>query len=530
VLPQNNSDESEKAKRPQVRRSTDATAVDTSRVRGNAILTLVGAGFGAVLMLTGEVIAVRFLGAEFFGYYAIAFVIARIAGVIAGLGLRTSIVHFVPVFMHRDQPAQVLGTVATAIAVSFIFGSMIALAIWQFGDWAAAHVFSKPAAGPMIAYAALLIPLLALVEVLSHVPRAFDRSLAQVVTRNLVPPAAFALLLLMLTVFRAPPIAVVTAQLLAQSLAVCVGIAFVVTLLRRRVPAVRPVVPARKLLHYSIPVVINDLLVLGMTQTGLLILGVFAPAEEVGIYRVCVQVSMIQFLFLHAVGLATGPLYPALIASGDRERLVTVYNAALGSVRLMVIPLCMIIVFNAGDILALFDPDFVAGKTALRIQALGQALAMCYGLAGMLLVFGGRPQTEMRNSAIAFVSNIILNLALIPAYGLEGAALATAISFAIISLLRVRQARRFAGVGAAIWRLLRVALVSGTIAFAVSTLATLVGLGHGSGNGALAIRFFAFVIVLAPTLWLLEGGKEAGSMVQILLRMRRSQADEQPLE
>lgn len=513
---------------PPAEREDAAGRVEAREIRGHAILTLAGTGLGAVLVLVAEVIAIRFLGPRFYGFYALAFVLARIAGMAAAFGLRVSIVHFVPVYLHKGQSAHVLGTILAAIGVALIVGSALAFAVWNAAEWAATSVFSKPGAAPFIATAALLIPLFALLDVLSHVPRAFHRSLEQVMTRNVVPPAAFAVILLLLGAADAPPIAAVGAQVLAHVLAAGVGFAFVAVLLRRRIAAVRPHVPVKALWRYSVPVVTNDLLVLGLTWAGLLMLGVFAPAKVVGMYRVCIQIGQILYLFLNAVGLATGSRYSAYIAAGERRQLELVYTTGLRWLALTVVPLGMIVVFNARDILALFDPGFVVGETALRISIVGEAIAMCFGLAGVLLILGGRPGLEMRNGAVALASNLVFSLALIPRYGIEGAALAATLSFVIVSALRVVQVRRFAGVGAGVFRLLGVALISGGVAFAVSVIAAKGGLPSGSGAGALALRVVVMAILQGAALWILVGRGEEGPSLRKVLGMRQSLADEPP--
>lgn len=97
-----------------------------------------------------------------------------------------------------------------------------------------------------------------------------------------------------------------------------------------------------------------------------------------------------------------------------------------------------------------------------------------------------------------------------------------------VRVLRVVQARRFAGVGAGMSRLFRVVLISGGVAFAVSVIAARAGLPGGSGAGALALRVLAMAILQGAILWMLVGRGEEGLDLRKVLGMRQSLADEPP--
>jgi O-antigen/teichoic acid export membrane protein len=504
----------------------DGTApVDIGRVRGHVLLTLAGSALGALLALAAEVLAVRFLGATAYGFFALGLVLARIGGITAAFGLRLGVVHFIPRFLEKAQASEVLGTVITAVATVLAAGIGLGVLLWLTGDWAAEAIFSKPGAAPFLVYAALLIPLFALVDVLSHVPRAFNRSIEQVLTRNLLPPALFAAVLLFLILRGAAPIYAMTAQILAQALAALAGVAFVLHLLRRRVGWVSPRVSPGRLWRYSLPVVANDLLIIGVTWTGLLMLGIYASPDEVGLYRVCVQIGAAVILILHSVGLAIGPVLPVLVESDDRAQLYFVYRTALRWLMLTIIPISAVVVFNAADILALFDQSFAAGALALQLRMSGHAIGMCFGLASILLMLGGRPVLEMWNGGITFVCNILLNLFLIPRFGVDGAAGAAALSFLLVSVLRVVQARRFVGVDADFWPLVRITLISLGGGFLVTVLAGRLGLAPGSGLVALVARAAATTVLLGATLWLVEGRKFGAASLGKVMRLRKALGD-----
>ena len=82
-----------------------------------------------------------------------------------------------------------------------------------------------------------------------------------------------------------------------------------------------------------------------------------------------------------------------------------------------------------------YGSAYAVGGMALAIFAFGLLIRslsfmQAFTLAGMRLV-----RIEMKVAAAAAITNIILNILLIPKYGIEGAALASAAAFTVATLL-----------------------------------------------------------------------------------------------
>ena len=92
--------------------------------------------------------------------------------------------------------------------------------------------------------------------------------------------------------------------------------------------------------------------------------------------------------------------------------------------------------------LGIFGPGFVDGYAALGILSSGQLGIVALGAVSLLLVMTGHELDAAIAAGAAALLNAALNTALIPPFGIEGAAAATALStFALTVglLLRVRQ-------------------------------------------------------------------------------------------
>lgn len=164
----------------------------------------------------------------------------------------------------------------------------------------------------------------------------------------------------------------------------------------------------------------------------LIMLGVFLSDEDVGLYRVVVLASGAALIGQQAVNSVIGPQVVRLHEAGDRhalQRLVTqnvrlIFSFALGITLLLV---------GAGHwILDLvFGAEFVVAYPALVTLALAQLVSAGLGPVDVLLNMTGNERRNLYGLGGATLLNIVLNLMLIPHFGIIGAALATGSSIVV---------------------------------------------------------------------------------------------------
>jgi len=468
---------------------------------GNTSVTLVGLAAGAVLSMVNEVLAARFLGVTSYGLYALAMMAARVGEKIAVFGVPVSVLHYLPVYLSRDERRHALGTVVGGIPLSLGLGLVLAFGLWMGADWIATHVLGQPEAAHFLRILGFAIPLMALIDLLGEITRGFGRALPYVVLRNLVPQLCSMAVLIWLFLSRGSQIGVAYAQIFGLGLGVVVGIGFVLHLVRTRIGPLRPILQLRRLYGYAAPIVLNTMVSLAMVWTDLFLLGVLTDASTVGTYRGCMQITLVFDLIWTAFSSATATLYTVLIADGRRAQLQETYTAAGRLASLAAIPLLLLIMVNGGDILGLLGPAFAVGALPLFILACGQFFKLAFGAASIVLNVGGRQSLEAGNVALAAGVNLILNLMLIPVFGLLGAALATATSLTGLGLLRCVQIRRVWGLHTLDRALPWALLVTVPPALAIWAASVAIGLGPGSGSIALVLRIAAMSVVTGGALW-----------------------------
>jgi O-antigen/teichoic acid export membrane protein len=92
------------------------------------------------------------------------------------------------------------------------------------------------------------------------------------------------------------------------------------------------------------------------------------------------------------------------------------------------------------------DPQFLDGALPFATLVAGIALASAWLPFNQVLLMGGHPGWHTIYIAVAVAANVVLNLLLIPRFGLMGAAAATAIALVLSALWLRGLARRLVGV------------------------------------------------------------------------------------
>jgi O-antigen/teichoic acid export membrane protein len=191
------------------------------------------------------------------------------------------------------------------------------------------------------------------------------------------------------------------------------------------------------MLRYSLPVYFSNLVNTfgGNLQT--LLLGAMASIASAGVFAIANQVMMIGAIFHSAVVSAAMPIFAELQDSEDRSRLHALYRTTSKWTFSLNLPFFLIAVLFPEALLSIFGKGFTTGATALAILGFASLTNAATGTSGAVLDMTGHTSVKLVNSTLSVGLAIVLNLLLIPALGVTGAAIASLGSIASVNLLRV---------------------------------------------------------------------------------------------
>lgn len=396
-----------------------------------------GAGFGI------SVLSARLLGTE--GYGALQYVLGvlQIVLVFGAFGLNQVIVRETAVASNENAWGRSRGIMTFALPLMATLTALGALAggvltiwplhpdlIWLFALGFAA-TFARQMTVPFTAYLNGL--------------RKIGLSGLGETTRNLILLGLLVFAYFIVRPDATEPQAVMKLRLIA-ALAGFVLLVVLTVVVSRRLPGGYFTPAAR----YDIPTWLRQglsmMLVAGagvvFANSDILMIGAMLDTASVAPYHAASRAADLTVFALAITLTPLGPIISKLHAAGQQRELrdivrrSTRINFAIGLVA------AAGLVVLAVPFLRLFGPDFVAGSAALRILVVAQLVNVAVGPVQLLLVMTGHHKYAAIGVVVAAISNLAMNAIFIPLFGIEGAAIGTAVSIITWNLLLLMFVRR----------------------------------------------------------------------------------------
>jgi O-antigen/teichoic acid export membrane protein len=159
-----------------------------------------------------------------------------------------------------------------------------------------------------------------------------------------------------------------------------------------------------------------------------LLVGGLLSTSEAAIYTVSTRYIAVSVLVIAALNIVIAPQISALLSMGERRRAEGVYHTATEWIILSSFPPTFALATFAPLLLSLFGPQYIAGQDVLMGLSIGALFYLSTGPLVTVLVMGGKSGWSLFNQVASLTTNIVLNLILIPHLGINGAALAWALT------------------------------------------------------------------------------------------------------
>jgi O-antigen/teichoic acid export membrane protein len=178
----------------------------------------------------------------------------------------------------------------------------------------------------------------------------------------------------------------------------------------------------------GMPFLVISIVYLILSRVDMLILGMFVPAEEVGLYAIAARTAALLPMVRLAMAGVVMPRFAQLHAEGDRKGLAALAQLSTLTLIAIVLPGALIAWMFPDEILSIFGPEFAAASLPFVILVTGQFISVGLGCTHEMLLMSGNEKSLRNILIIAAIAYIGLNLILIPFLGTVGAATATAIT------------------------------------------------------------------------------------------------------
>lgn len=408
-----------------------------------------GAGIvyvGLVLEMGLAFVAQRFAAVHLsvggFGNIISGTALLDVGAVLAGLGFASGLARYLP-RVERDQQRP-LAKYALALLVPASL--VVAVPTVLFADLIATHVFGEPGLTTSLRVFGAAIPFAALMNFGIGGTRGQKISRFRVYVKNILHPGARFALIMVAVVVGADQLGFAAGYAVPFALAGLLAVG----LFWRNLPdesdarGARDVFP--EFLRYSLPFTVSGLSSFVYRSLDIFLLLYFVGNRAVGAYAVAYAFAQLIGLFSTAFSYLSTPVSSQLESQNQISEAISVQTTIARWLTIVTIgALVPMVVFAAEFLGLIYRPAYASAAPTLVVLVVG------FGLKNVLLTHGpiiealGKSKLAAFNTTSAAVVNLGANLLLIPQYGAYGAAVATTLSFVVLSALPALEVKYYTG-------------------------------------------------------------------------------------
>jgi O-antigen/teichoic acid export membrane protein len=406
----------------------------------------VGQGLSRLLGYATQVALAWMYGSAQLGFYAIGVTLAQITNILSQFGMDNGVVRYVAHYSAERDPRRVRGTVIQALLITFALSVVLSVLLFLCAGFLADKVFDKPFLATMFRTFSVSVPFFTVMSMALWATQGFQTVKYQTYVQDVMRPV---LNLAFIAVFYLLGVQVLGA-VAAYIISMVFGAVLSLYYLRRVYPnllnrELKPKFESRALFNASGPMIVTSFTQQLNSWLAVLVLGVFAPIRDVGIYNVGFRTAALSTLVLFALSGIFSPMVSSLYRRGLSQDLGYLYKDVSRWAFTGALAFFLMTALLGRDIMAVFGDEFVPGWPVIVVIAAAQLFSSSVGPTARVLAMTGHQRMVMFATLGSAVAAVALNLVLIPGFGIYGAAAATAGSMVLVNVLTLISVRRYLG-------------------------------------------------------------------------------------
>lgn len=400
-----------------------------SRILSGSTVILAGSIINKIIAFVGSVFIARIIGDMGYGVLVIALSVYFIFSNFLTLGLNSGIARNYP---QAETDSKRRGILVAAFRIGTVTGILGGIVVFLAANPIATYVFDDPSIALPLRLLGVVLPLKIILNLANGSFQAIKKPEIKMGISSVIQPIIRIILIISFVIAGFGIVGVAGAYTVAIATAAVLSLYFVwryTTLFdfdQQRQIVYKP------LLAFSIPLVGSTILVDLMNNIDTLLLGALSVSADVGQYNVAFVLSQTTLLFFQTLGFMYVPEISELHSNDKIEQAAMVYRTITKWVLFISVPFILTAVAFPEFVLTfIYSEDYAAATVPFLILIGGFITHILNGPNHSTLTAFGDTRQIFLFDTVTMVLNIILNLSLIPRFGIAGAAVATTMAYFI---------------------------------------------------------------------------------------------------
>jgi O-antigen/teichoic acid export membrane protein len=403
-------------------------------VRGGGIV-LIALIISYLFSFIYSILAARYLNVNDFGMLSLGISILGVGMTLAQLGITYAARRFVSFYVSKGDFGRIKGTLIISYVISISGGFLIGTLLFFASDQISAWFFHNEALSPILKIFAIIIPFSTFVLVSNEVFIAFKKPFYKAAVETLMDKVVRVLLLLLVIAFGGTVLHVSIAYLFGIFLAVIASSFFLYKVSQSSLKS-KAVYNYGEIIAFSMPLFFASVFAELMRRFDKLLVGHFMTSSDVGIYSIAFTFAELMSIGLVALSLLYYPIIAGFLQKQKKKLIGQMFESITRLSFIITFPIFLLIILFAEETLnILYGPSYMPGRIALIILSFGTMISVFLGPTMYTLEVFKEPKKIFYVIVFTALLNLILDLILIPQYGIVGAAAAATISVIVQSII-----------------------------------------------------------------------------------------------
>jgi len=416
-----------------------------NKVAKGTVIVFFGIIMGMILALIGRVLFARYFSPSEYGIFSLGIILLNIFTIIGSLGLQGGVTRQIAYNYGKNQINKVKSIIIWSLVFGSIISIIISLILFLSADFISLQIFNITGLSLPLKIISFTIPfyviLLILMSLFRGLKQVKERIIFNDFIKNLLFPLFLIVIILISGSFKWGIIAYCLSIIITTSLFFIyfikkypIKLEFTKKILKRPI--------GKELIFFSLPLMLVAILDKVLHWTDTIMLGYYKTPEIVGLYNSAVPLGSFISTALGAMLFIYTPIISDLYARRKDTEMRRNYAILTKWLCFATFPLTMLFVLYPKIVINFFfGQNYIFAYTVLQILVIGFFINNIMGPNGATLTAMAKTNFLMIATFSAACINVVLNIVLIPKYGVHGAAIATVT--ALVSINFVRSAKLY---------------------------------------------------------------------------------------
>jgi O-antigen/teichoic acid export membrane protein len=414
-----------------------------SKIINGSKIIVIASLLGSIFSYLLRLILARNLTPEEFGLVYSVIAILGVAAIFVTMGLGESLVNYISKYRTKQETGKIKNIILKTSKYQFLISSTVCFLLILFSKSIAENYLGLVEARVLIILIGISLLLSPLDIVITSIFKAYQKFYIIGLINSGKVIVLFILTALFLK-YELGPFGAILPYVLIYIFWIVILLPKVLKLIKFKQTRTKKILHVRKkIFGFGIPLLFAGLASSLLTYSDILILTSISGLAAVGFYNIAIPIASIIMIIGHTMNAVLFPFFAELWHSKQKKILEIGVKKINTYLLLFSLPIfSLLVIFTEQIITILFGSQYLVASIAAKILLIGAIFHILGTVTNTILKSLGKTISIAKITFIGALVNILLNLIIIRYYSYNGAAVATALSFAIMYMLSIYHVRK----------------------------------------------------------------------------------------